>query len=148
MERQRSTYLDSSLIVSLHSVDTNTKLASDAFLLAAQTPVITTLCQLEVVNALNLRAFRKEISPQQAAQSIQSFEEDVLAGAYALRQLPQSAFVRALKLSLEMTQMLGIRTADLLHVAAALELGADEFFTFDLQQRKLASAAGLNLNPI
>jgi predicted nucleic acid-binding protein len=39
------------------------------------------------------------------------------------------------------------RTADLLHVAAALELGASDFFSFDRQQRKMAEAAGLKLNP-
>ena len=43
---------------------------------------------------------------------------------------------------------LGTRTADLLHVAAALELGSDWFYSFDRQQRKLAQAAKLNVQSI
>jgi hypothetical protein len=40
----------------------------------------------------------------------------------------------------------GTRTADLLHVAAALELGVDWLYSFDLQQRKLAQTLRLKLN--
>jgi predicted nucleic acid-binding protein len=39
------------------------------------------------------------------------------------------------------------RAFDILHVAAAVHLGADEFLTFDSNQRKLALAAGLNPGP-
>ena len=42
--------------------------------------------------------------------------------------------------------MFGTRTSDLLHVAAALELGVDCLYTFDKQQRKLAQAVRLKLN--
>ncbi len=36
-------------------------------------------------------------------------------------------------------------TLDTLHVASALELGAERFWTFDEQQAKLAKAAGLTV---
>jgi hypothetical protein len=65
-----------------------------------------------------------------------------------LRALPEAAFERARKLSRQTTPQFGTRTADLLHVAAALEVGATGFFGFDLQQRKLAEAAGLKINPL
>ena len=42
---------------------------------------------------------------------------------------------------------LNVRTLDLLHVAAARVLGADEFLTFDGRQRALATAAGLRVGP-
>jgi len=38
---------------------------------------------------------------------------------------------------------LGMRTLDSLHVAAALELGAKSFWTFDERQAKLAAATAL-----
>lgn len=38
---------------------------------------------------------------------------------------------------------LGTRTLDSLHVAAALELKAERFWTFDDRQKKLAKAVGL-----
>jgi predicted nucleic acid-binding protein len=55
-------------------------------------------------------------------------------------------FERARLLSRQTTAKLGTRTADLLHVAAALELGADYLYSFDLQQRKLAQTVRLKLN--
>jgi predicted nucleic acid-binding protein len=39
----------------------------------------------------------------------------------------------------------GTRTLDTLHVAAALELKAERFWTFDDRQAKLAKAVGLKL---
>jgi hypothetical protein len=41
----------------------------------------------------------------------------------------------------------GHRAFAILHVAAALHLGASEFLTFDTNQRKLATTAGLKLGP-
>ena len=42
----------------------------------------------------------------------------------------------------------GHRAFDILHIAAALQLGAKEFLTFDQNQRKLAAKAGLKIGPI
>ena len=41
----------------------------------------------------------------------------------------------------------GHRAFDILHVAAAVHLGADEFLTFDSNQRRLALATGLKPGP-
>jgi len=43
----------------------------------------------------------------------------------------------------EHTATLGTRTSDTLHVAAALVLHADSFYTFGRAQARLARAAGL-----
>jgi predicted nucleic acid-binding protein len=67
-------------------------------------------------------------------------------GALQLRALSDAIFERASQLSRQTTAKLGTRTADLLHVAAALELGAEYFYSFDQQQRKLARAVRLKLN--
>jgi hypothetical protein len=40
---------------------------------------------------------------------------------------------------------LGVRTLPSLHVASALELNAEQFWTFDDRQKKLAQAAGLRI---
>jgi predicted nucleic acid-binding protein len=45
------------------------------------------------------------------------------------------------------TPVIGARSLDILHVAAALVLGATEFCTFDTRQGKLARAAGLHVPP-
>ena len=50
---------------------------------------------------------------------------------------------RAEALSSAHTMGAGYRIVDILHVATALQLGAVEFLTFDVNQKKLAEAEGL-----
>jgi predicted nucleic acid-binding protein len=52
---------------------------------------------------------------------------------------------RAEALSARYTESGGHRLADILHVATALHLGAEEFLTFDANQKKLAVAEGLKV---
>jgi len=107
---------------------------------------ITVFGELEVVNALELRVFRKELSAAQAKASLKDFENDLAAGVFQLRTLSDQMFTHARHLSQKTTARLGTRTADLLHVAAALELGVDCLYSFDQQQRKLAQAVRLKVN--
>ena len=107
---------------------------------------VTTFGELEVVNAMGLRIFRKEVSPAQAQSSLIEFEKDLRDGVFQLRGLTDSVLERAHQLSRQTTAKLGTRTADLLHLAAALELGVDCLYSFDLHQRKLAQTLRLKLN--
>lgn len=141
-------YLDTSFVVSLYSLDTNSATAATLLPTVDDKFLITTLVELETVNALGLRQFRKEITNRQARASLLNFDVTVRSRVFQLCALPEAAFQKARQLSRELTPRLGTRTADLLHVAAAVELGASGFFSFDLQQRKMAEAAGLRLNPI
>lgn len=54
---------------------------------------------------------------------------------------------RAEELSRRHTAAGGHRSLDVLHVATALHLEAEQFLTFDANQRKLATAAGLKVKP-
>jgi predicted nucleic acid-binding protein len=108
--------------------------------------LVTTFGTLEVINAFGLRVFRKQVASSEAQSSLDDFEKDLRSGILQLHPLSEQAFERARELSLQTTATLGTRTADLLHVAAALELGVDRLFSFDKQQRKLARAAGLKIN--
>lgn len=141
-------YLDTSVVVSLYSPDTNSALAAGFLQASNDVLLITTLCELEAVNALGLRVFRKQISSPQAEASLSDFARDLRNGVIQLRPLPEPAFERSRQLSRKFTAMLGTRAVDVLHVAAALELGATGFFTFGLKQRKMAEATGLILNPV
>jgi predicted nucleic acid-binding protein len=141
-------YLDTSFLVSLYSSDANSAAAAAALRVTQLPLLMSPLTELETVNALGLREFRKEISELEANASLRDFEEDLRRGAFLRSALPESAFPRARALSLQSTARLGLRTADLLHVAAALELGATALFTFDLRQHKLCSELGLPVNPL
>ena len=138
-------YADPSFIVSLYSPDANSAAASHIMQALPADRFVTTFGELEVVNAMGLRVFRKEVSPSQAHSSLSEFEKDLRDGIFQIRELTDAILGRAHQLSRQ-TAKLGTRTADLLHVAAALELGADSLYTFDLHQRKLAQTLRLKLN--
>jgi len=108
--------------------------------------IVDTFGELEIVNAMGLRVFRKEISAVQAQSSLREFERDLRDRVFQLTGLADSFLERARQLSRQSTSKLGTRTVDLLHVAAALELGADCLYTFDQHQRKLAQTLRLKLN--
>ena len=140
-------YLDTSFLVRLYSTDANSAAAVQVMHTAGAL-FLTTFAELEVVNALGLRVFRKEVAPAQAQSSLNDFEQDLRAGIFQLKPLPDNVFGRARQLSRQTTPRLGTHTADLLHVAAALELGSDWFYSLDRQQRKFAQAVKLKVNPL
>ncbi len=57
--------------------------------------------------------------------------------------LPDRTFEVCAQLAHQHAARLGVRTLDTLHVASALELKADHFWTFDGRQAQLALAASL-----
>jgi predicted nucleic acid-binding protein len=140
-------YLDTSLVVSLYCLDANSAAAADLLPTVNEPLLITALVELETVNAIGLKEFRREITTQQAEALLLNFVRAMHDGVFLLRDVPEPAFGRARQLSRQLTPRFGTRSADILHVAAALELGATSFFSFDLQQRKMAEAVGLKLNP-
>jgi predicted nucleic acid-binding protein len=139
-------YLDSSVLFSVQVKDANTVAAVALLRSEHETLGLTRLCEVEFVNALSLRLFRKEISESQAQASVADLEKNVSRGIYQLLPFPDSAFARAKVLALKLTPTIGVRSADLLHVAAALELGVSSLFTFDQKQHRTAQAAGLKVN--
>ena len=68
--------------------------------------------------------------------------------AIILLSILRKAFARATDLSRRHTLSQGHRTYDVLLVAAALELGATLFLTFDGRQAKLARAEGLEVKGV
>ena len=139
-------YADTSFLVSLYSPDNNSVAAARTMKSSKGDRFVSVLGELEVINAVGLRVFRKEVSASQAQVALLDFEKDLRAGVFQLRPILEAVFERARQLSRQTTPKLGTRTADLLHVAAALELSADYLYTFDQRQRKLAQAVRLKLN--
>lgn len=81
---------------------------------------------------------------QEAALAWRDFEEDCIAGIWIPVDLPESLWEASIGLVRQYGPALGVRTLDSLHVACALELKAERFWTFDERQAKLAEAAGLD----
>lgn len=104
------------------------------------------LHQLELRNALRLRVFRGEITPAQRDSSLNLILADLASGVLKATTPPHaSVMTEAERLSATHSESLGTRSLDILHVAAALVLGAGEFLTFDQRQAKLAKATGLRV---
>lgn len=139
-----STYTDTSFLVSLYSLDINSR-AATTFMASVRLPVsITPLGELELINALHLRLFRREMTAADVQSAVSLFRLDVEAGIFVLKSLSIAAFERAKRIARARTPELGTRSLDVLHVASALVLRADTFCTFDLRQAALARAEKLN----
>ena len=79
-----------------------------------------------------------------ARAALAALQSDVNSGVLHLAAVDWAdVHQRAEHLSLQHTPKAGHRTMDILHVAAALHLGATWFLTFDANQKKLAEAEGL-----
>jgi predicted nucleic acid-binding protein len=70
-------------------------------------------------------------------------QRDLGRGLWLKVDPPESVWDTCVELARRHGSRLGMRTLDSLHVAAALELAAKTFWTFDEKQAKLAAAAGL-----
>jgi hypothetical protein len=140
-------YADTSFLVSLYVPDAHSEAASAAMKQARGEVMITPFGEVELLNAIQLRVFRGELTPAQARSAARAFEDDLSSGVFGLHPITVATFESAKRLAARHTHSLGVRTLDLLHVSAALVLEAEALYTFDLNQRKLARAAGLPLRP-
>jgi len=137
------TYADTSVFVSFYLPEARTaevqkRVAEKSGLWA------TPLHRAEWAHAVAQHVFLKFISLREAGEVSEAFASDCQMGVWSLTDLPETAFEVCTMLARRYGARLPIRTLDSLHVAAALELGADRFWTYDLRQAKLARAAGLD----
>lgn len=141
-------YPDTSFLASLYILDANSTLAAGK--MQAQLGAIfflSDLAELELMNALEQRLVRKELRAGHVQSAQLAFRGDLEQGVFQRKPVEIGAvYERALRLSRKWTSTLGTRTLDILHVAMALELGADRFYTFDRQQSKLAVAEELKVS--
>lgn len=139
-------YADTSFLISWHTADTRFPAVS-ALLQTDDTVVWTPWQQVEFNNAMRLLVFRKLATPQDLSIVMGSVQAAVAAGDLVAAALPAySLWEEADRLSRAYTPSLGVRTLDLLHVAAARVLRSRRFLTFDQRQHDLAKAAGLTVN--
>jgi predicted nucleic acid-binding protein len=140
-----SVYADTSFLVSLYVLDTNSERAA-AHIQQAKFPILlTSFGELELTNAISLRLFRKELVPSKVKAAHALVQKDLMDGVLLIKPLTTGIFERATQMARRRTPQLGTRTLDILHVASALELKAEMFYTFDHNQEKLARAEGLVL---
>ena len=91
-------------------------------------------------------AFKKQITKDEMYRSLLRFEYDQTEDFFRLEPIQaEPLFLQAGHLSARHALETGVRYLDMLHVASAQLLKADRFLTFDLRQRMLADAVGLDV---
>jgi predicted nucleic acid-binding protein len=139
-------YFDTSFLSSLYSPDSNSSSALAALPSSRGVKLVTYLTELEFRNALQLRVFRKESTVESATATQSIWQKNLADGHFELCPLPEGWIRRSHTIAQQSTARLGIRTLDLIHVAAAVELEADALFSFDERQRRLARKFKLKVN--
>lgn len=135
-------YADTSFFVSLYLPDRHTS-EVERRLSSRPSLWMTPLHVAEWTHAIEQHVFRKAISPSEADRLLQRFQEHRSQNLWRETPLPDRAFEVCAQLAQRHAARLGVRTLDTLHVASALELKAEHFWTFDGRQATLAVAVGL-----
>ncbi len=112
----------------------------------AKLPILLTpFGELELINAILLRLFRRGLLPPKVKAAHALVRKDIEDGVFLLKPLTATVYERAKQIARRRTPQLGTRTVGVLHVASALVWQADTFYTFDGSQGKLATAEGLTV---
>ena len=142
-------YADTAFLCSLHAPDAHTGRVVAWLQRPRAALPFTGLHRLEFRNALRLRVFRKEITPEQRELAIQAMLSDIAADVFAHAEPSwPEVLLEAERLSGGHSETIGTRSLDILHIASALVLGAKDFLTFDTRQGTLAKAVGLRVPAI
>ncbi|MGH9405550.1 MAG: type II toxin-antitoxin system VapC family toxin [Terriglobia bacterium] len=137
-----SVYADTSFFASLYLRDIH---SPDVWRRMNRKPAVwlTALHRAELTHAIERHVFLHAISPAEAEQVHAAFQRDRENGVWAECPVSEGAFETCSELGRRHGADLGTRTLDALHVASALELRADSFWTFDKRQAALARVVGL-----
>ncbi len=141
-----SSYADTSFLISLYGKDINSR--SAIALAQKHHPVfkITPFGEAEFTSIVFAIAGRPKGWTVGEAQTIEeNFNHDLRTGIWQWEDFPPETWQRARELSRRHGPALGARAMDALHVASALLLAADDFYTFDRDQARLARAAGFHV---
>lgn len=138
-------YCDTSLLVKLYVLETDSLAVAAALRQLARSIVLTPLHRLELVNAIERRVHLATLTPKEALAATVHFSRDAALGYWFESPAIDwpAIFRRAGALAQKHTPALGARSLDLLHVATALELKLGDFATADTRQARIAEMAGL-----
>lgn len=141
-----SPYFDSSVVTKWYLPEPDSAAALRLRARFAPPAVLTHLHRVELTTAWQQKVYRKELPAAVVARALGDLGDDVAAGIWIVPAYDLvDVHSRAELLSQRHAATLGVRSLDILHVAAALALDAQEFVTNDDRQGLLAQAVGLKL---
>lgn len=139
-----SVYVDTSFLVSLYVTDKHSMEARHR-ILSAPALWFTPLHEAEWTHAISQHVFRGQLSVSESDRMHAKINEHKNSALWIFMPLPEKTWDVCTDLAQTHGSKLGVRTLDSLHVACALELKADRFWTFDERQAKLAKVRGLKI---
>jgi predicted nucleic acid-binding protein len=147
-------YPDTSFLCAVYREQDNSPRA-DAFFKTLKEPLsATALLVFEFRQSVRWQTWlhskdgSKGYGEQEGARMLADLQKDLASGLLQIVPVDWANVISgAEQLSAQHTLKDGNRGFDILHVATALELGAEEFLTFDARQSALARAAGLTVKP-
>ncbi|MEX1111511.1 MAG: type II toxin-antitoxin system VapC family toxin [Chthoniobacterales bacterium] len=141
---------DTSFLCSIYREQAFSRGADVLFAAAPKPLPVSTLLLFEFRQSVRLQIFlhtrdrTKGFSKPEGEAMLRDLRVDLAAGVIGVVPVDWSEVHNLAEiLSAKHTESDGHRLADLLHVATALQLGAEQFLTFDANQRKIARAEGL-----
>lgn len=141
-------YADTGFLVSLYLAESTSK-AADTALGAHRQPVpLTPLVQSEMRNAFNLAVKWRRLTEAERDALWRDVEADIASGFLVPTTVPAADWhAKARELSDRYSPTVGTRSLDLLHVAAAVLLETETFYSFDERQRQAAAGEGMTVKP-
>ncbi len=110
--------------------------------------IVSRLALFEAQNTIQGWAVAKKCRPVEVRIALEGLKRAQIDGIVTRRSVAEHRlFPHAIRLSQHHTIACTFGALDILHVAAALELGCEVFLTFDQRQRDLAEAEGLQVHP-
>ena len=141
-------WADTSFLASVYMRDANMAFAKAVLRNLTEPLPFTAFHRLELRNALSLAVFQKRIMMSEANTAWADMETDIREGRLAACSVNWADVFRgAENLAAKHSPSIGARSLDVLHVAAAVVIGASNLLTFDTRQGELAARAGLTLAP-
>ena len=141
-------YADTGFLGSLFLEEATTPAAEKAVAKLTEPLPLLPLGLLELRNTFNLAVVRGRIGEAERDEFWRRLELLIREGIFVEVTVPATELhAKARELSDRHTPSLATRSLDLLHIAAALLLGAKVFYSFDERQRKAAAREGLSVKP-
>ncbi len=145
---------DTSFLFALYRAQDNSATARKHYDAMTEALSISGLLAFEFRQSMRFQSWlraqeaKKGVPAKEAEQSLADLDANLASGALEMATVDWADVHRiAERLSATYTRANGHRAIDVLHVATAIHLGAEELLTFDGNQRKLATAEGLKVKP-
>ena len=143
---------DTSFLCSIYRTQEHS-LRADAWMAKRTGPLmVSSLLLLEFRQSLRLQVRQyandrtRGFSKAEATKMLRDLQSDLRTRVLEMVEVDWAAVHQtAEELSGKYNEDRGHRLADILHVATALHLGAEQFLTFDANQKKLAASEGMTV---